>query len=281
MLTEAVDAGFFRMKLKPRMADSHKGDYGTVLIFAGSCGMAGAAVLCGRAALKSGAGLVRFLLPSFSDPLLAVLQVSVPEATCTDERPSFERVSSIAAGSGLGSDPIRAGILRDIISGFSGPLVLDADALNLIASGQIPKELLSSSKASFIMTPHIGEAKRLLSEDKPIQTKEERLSAAVRLCEKYDSVVVLKGHETIIAVPGGRLFVNTTGNPGMATGGSGDVLSGIIASFAAQGLSPADAACCGVFIHGLAGDKASEELSQSCVCAGDIISFLPAAFKSI
>lgn len=315
-----IDETLFKQYFPPRKADAHKGDFGKVLIFAGSTGMAGAAILAGSATVKSGSGLVRFLLPSYQDPIYPILQTSVPEATCiTPEKIGFyyyeeqsisglNEYDAIACGSGLGQDPARINLLRFMIENYSGKLVLDADALNALAYGKISLETMLKSPADIIITPHIGEARRLLAALKAtggalrIKTDEERLKAARLLAGSYQCTVLLKGPGTLIAVPGIKnagietrpsskktaaarlssevsLYKNTTGNPGMATGGSGDVLSGIIASFAGQGLSPEIAAACGAYLHGKAGDIAARELGEASLSAGDLITFLPKAFQ--
>lgn len=278
-----IDEAFFRTRFPKRARGAHKGDFGRVLIFAGSCGMAGAAVLCGRAAVRSGAGLVRFLLPSFADPIYPILQTCVPEATCvTPEALSDpDEYQAIAAGSGLGNDAARCGLLKRLLQDYSGKLVLDADALNMIARGEISEAEFSASPAKILLTPHIGEAKRLLHSSRKIQTEKERQSAVLTLSEKYHCTVLLKGAGTLIASPSGELYRNPTGGPGMAAGGSGDVLSGIIAAFAGQGLSLPEAAACGAFIHGRAGDLAADQLGEVCMSSSDIIAFLPEAWKTV
>lgn len=289
-----VDRSFFHRLFPKRKADAHKGDFGRILIFSGSCGMAGAAVLSGRAALRSGAGLTRFLLPSFEDPIYPVLQVSVPEATCVipGQIGNINEYQAVAAGSGLGSSSERCLILKQILRDYEGKLILDADALNMVARGEIAEEEIRQSPARILFTPHIGEAKRLLGRDCSIRTKEERIEAATELAEKYQSTILLKGPGTLILslsssgrTPAAKadienMYQNTTGGPGMATAGSGDVLSGIIAAFAGQGLSLPEAAACGAYIHGKAGDLAAEALGEVCMNASDLIRYLPAAWKA-
>lgn len=276
-----IDEFFFRARFPKRKADAHKGDFGRVLLFAGSEGMAGAAVLAGRAAVRSGAGLVRFLLPSFQDRIYPILQISVPEATCVTEAAleDINEYQAIAAGSGLGQDPVRRRLLFRIISEYKGKLILDADALNMISREEIPKELVLNSEADILFTPHIGEAQRLLGKKAPIRTEEERLKAARKIAETYRCGVLLKGPGTLIYFPSEETAKNTTGCPGMAAGGSGDVLSGIIAAFAGQGLSLPKAAACGAYIHGKAGELAAERLGEVCMSSTDIIRFLPEAWK--
>lgn len=306
---EYTDKYYISSLLYKRKPDAHKGDFGKVLICAGSPGMAGAAILCGRAALKSGAGLVQFLLPDLNSPLLPILQISVPEATCVPERslfvsekdhPSsseadaapgldFSGYTAISCGSGLGKSRGACRILCQLLNSYAGPLILDADALNLISESPELKEALLRSAAQIIITPHIGEARRLLHTDDRISTQDSRVEAACKLAQSYRCIAVLKGAGTLTArqepaspgesAPAFRVFQNTTGNPGMATAGSGDCLAGLITSLAAQGYSPMDAARIGVYIHGMAGDMAAQELSEMGVTASDIVHYIPQALK--
>ena len=280
---EIINDSFFQKQFPERKTDAHKGDFGKILIFAGSAGMAGAAVLAGKAAARSGAGLVRFLIPSFSDPVYPILQTAVPVATCiTPERISdLNDYDAVAAGCGLGDSAERMDLLRWIAEQYRGKLILDADALNAVSSGTISHVLLRRTSAQVIMTPHIGEARRLLGKDLPIKTEEERTEAVRTLAELYGSTVLLKGSGTLVCSPDMQIIKNVTGNPGMATGGSGDVLSGIIIAFAGQGLTPFNAAACGAYIHGLAGDMAAARLGEVCMNADDLITFLPDAWKQI
>lgn len=282
-----IDDNFVLNKLKRREADAHKGDFGKVLVFAGSVGMAGAAVLCGKSALKSGAGLVQFLLSSADDRIYTILQTAVCEATCvfadeddfdikTEEK--LNEYSAIAAGSGLGRDAERINLLKKIIRCYKGVLVLDADALNFISQDNETAKEVRKSEAQIIITPHVGEAKRLLGTCEGIKGLEARKRAVSELAEKYNCIAVLKGSGTLICKDN-VIYENTTGNPGMATGGSGDCLSGIIASFAAQGCGAFDSAAMGVFLHGKAGDLAAERLSEPALTAGDICESLPYAMK--
>lgn len=280
---DSLNEKFIRSKITRRRRDAHKGDFGKVLIYAGSLGMAGAAVLCGRAAVKSGAGLVRFLLPDLEGPLYQILQISVPEATCVkySENMDLSEYDAVAAGPGLGKSDDVLYILKDIICRFEGTLVLDADALNIIASSEEMAEAVHQCSARIIMTPHPGEAKRLLAnaENVPdLADPDGRLQALKILSEKYYSIIVLKGAETLVGTDE-SCFINTTGNPGMATGGSGDVLAGLIASLAGQGLKPLYAAAVGVFIHGTAGDLAAQKLGEMGMSASDIAAMLPEALK--
>lgn len=272
-----------------RDPEAHKGDFGRVLIFAGSPGMAGAAALCGKAALKSGAGLVRFLLPSLEDPIYPIVQVLVPEATCLGWEPGIDlsAYTVIAAGSGLGADKTRLDILSKIIETYEGILVLDADALNFIAANEHMTELVKNSKAQIILTPHAGEAKRLLGV-KPedlysVEHPLARTDVAESITRKYNCIVILKGNHSIVTQPLDDyvdMYENITGNPGMATAGSGDVLTGTIAGIAAQKYAPIDAARIGVYIQGLAGDLAAQDKGEMGVTAMDIAKNIPYALKA-
>ena len=259
-----------------RPDDAYKNMFGTVLIMAGSVGMAGAAVLCGRSALRTGSGLVRYCAPQ---EIRDILQISVPEATClprTAETISGE-YQAIAPGPGLGCDRGDAELLRQILTQYQGKLILDADALNDITRFELIRELRDAT-CEVVVTPHIGEARRLLETNELPDSNEE---TALAIWEKYHVVTVLKGHHTLIT-DGNRMMVNTdTGNPGMATGGSGDVLTGVIASLAGQGLSLMEAATLGVYAHGFAGDKAEEKYGRASMIAGDICDALPYVFKKI
>lgn len=275
-----ITEAFVRERFPERDRKAHKGDFGRILLFAGSPGMAGAAVLAGRAALRSGAGLVSFLLPDFSDPLFTILQTAVPEATCLTPEMAADggTFDAVCAGSGLGKSRERKEILAELLEDVTGRFVLDADALNLIAKDPCLAVRVRDSKADLVMTPHVGEAKRLLHDDAPICTPEERRLAVTQLAKTYGCSVLLKGADTLVCSPEMELLQNTTGNPGMAAGGSGDVLSGIIAAFCGQGLTAFEAAACGAYIHGRAGDAAAKELGEVCMNAGDLIAYLPRAW---
>ena len=296
-MTVYTDQEYIRRILYRRKTDAHKGDFGKILIFAGSAGMAGAAILCGRAALKSGVGLAQFLLPDFDSPLLPILQISVPEATCVSAENSktlsrLDSYTAIACGSGLGNSETSRRILTHILQNYAGTLLLDADALNMIAGSEELTRITKACKATVIITPHIGEARRLLHTDAPIADPESRRRAVCELARKYDCIAVLKGAGTLVArqtetpspdAPDNAsflIFQNTTGNPGMATAGSGDSLAGLITSLAAQGYAPVDAARTGVYIHGKAGDLAAVELGEMGMTASDIVNFIPYALKT-
>ena len=295
MNTCMITADLVQTKIRKRKREIHKGDCGRILLVAGSEGMMGAAVLTCRAALKSGAGLVQLAVPK---ELFPVAQIAVPEATCRTRSflpENLSRYDAVAVGPGLGTGSESVEAVRNILEFYQGPLVLDADALNIIANPENQLlALLRIRKGETVITPHIGEARRLLEAADPretdgdgakyfvrgIQSREERLAMAEALVRLTGAAVVLKGMGSLVAAEGEETYTNTTGNPGMATGGSGDVLTGIIAGLWGQNqpaedgtdrkLTAREAAYCGVFVHGLAGDLAAEELGEYGLTAGDI-----------
>ena len=285
-----IDSALVAEILRPRARDAHKGTYGTVLIAAGSLGMAGAAVLCARGALRSGAGLVRV---SLDETLFAILQTSVPEATCVGPALSPETLKTFraaAAGPGLGitgsartigSDgtDIAARILA-ILRHVPGTIVLDADALTCLASDSQLRDAVRAIGDRVILSPHPGEAGRLLGMS-AAEINRDRIAAARQMAEQSGAIIVLKGAGTVVTAPGRPFYVNTTGNPGMATGGSGDVLAGILAGFAAQGIPPFEAALAGVYIHGRAGDLAADALGEYGLIASDIAALAGRAIREI
>ncbi|MGI6735791.1 MAG: NAD(P)H-hydrate dehydratase [Anaerovoracaceae bacterium] len=262
-----------RLKRRP---DSYKNDYGRVLVMAGSVGMAGAAVLCSRAALRTGSGLVRCCVPA---EIRSILQVAVPEATCLPRsREALEApAEAIAAGPGLGDHREDAPLLQHLLQEYGGTLVLDADGLNDITRFGLAAAL-RQARPEVVLTPHPGEAARLLGRERI----DDRREAAAELAARTQATVVMKGHETLILAPGGQICCNReTGNPGMATGGSGDVLTGIIASLAGQGLPAYDAARAGVYLHGLAGDLCAAQTGEAGLIAGDLCPAVPQALRRL
>lgn len=272
-ITAEMVAGW--LPLRDRL--SQKGDHGRILIVAGSPGMMGAAVLCAKAALRSGAGLVTLCC----DPaMFPVIHCAVPEAMCRDremEDEELRRFDAIAIGPGMGAGADTARLLTRVLTACEGIVVADADALNAAAAFEIP---LRTEGRGLILTPHEGEAARLLQigRARVSANREEAVRSLSGLC---NGCCLLKGADTLIADFSGDVYVNTTGNPGMATAGSGDVLTGIIAAFAGQmrrrGEKPSSAAAAGAFIHGLAGDLAAAGTGQYSLTAGDIVSALPKA----
>ena len=268
-------------KLK-REKDASKFDNGRCLIAAGSFGMAGAAVMSGSAAVRTGAGLVTYYAKR---EIIPVLQISVPEAMAKpiDENIDYGKYDAIAMGPGLLCDE-GAYRVEEAIATYNGPLVLDAEALNTVRRRNLfgaLKERRSRGGAT-VITPHEGEAAGMLGTDRKNVGKGARGSAARALREKTGATVVMKGSGTLVAYSDtDRIMVNTTGGPGLATGGSGDVLTGIIAALLAQGIEPDEAAAAGVYIHGLAGDLASYENGEISVRAMDIVGKLPGVISGI
>lgn len=278
-ITGLTDRDFVHTVIRTRPREIHKGDCGKVLIIAGSREMAGAAVFASKAAIRCGSGLVKVCT---SRKIFPVIQISVPEATCiTWDRikNGLAQFDAVAIGPGMGVGRRTKKILEKLFREYDKTVVLDADGLNTVAAEPALQELLHSSSARVIMTPHIGEAKRLLAGSWP--EGGDRLSIASALRERYGCISIVKGAGTLVAVSDRDAYINTTGNPGMATAGSGDVLTGIITSLAGQGLSPGDAARAGVFIHGLSGDLAAAELGEYGLTAGDIAAYVPFALKEL
>jgi NAD(P)H-hydrate epimerase len=273
--------------LPPRPADSHKGMFGSVLVLAGSRGMAGAAALTGAAALRSGAGLVRVASPAEISATVAQFEPSYMTYPLPCDHagiidfpaagPAIEdlmgKATVLAAGPGLGQGGHLPMLVRWLLEMPTVPTVLDADALNALV-GQT--ELLRALRRPVVITPHPGEAARLLGKTTAdVQADRER--AAFELARHANLIVVLKGQGTIVT-DGLRIFVNTTGNPGMAKGGSGDVLTGVISALLAQGLEPFEAAQLGVYAHGVAGNIARDQNGVVGMVAGDIVDSLADAF---
>lgn len=260
--------------IRKRPQDIHKGQCGRVLIIAGSRAMTGAAVLCAKGAFRAGAGLVYVSIP---EEVFPVVQISVPEAICVLRSPEtdFGIYDAVAVGPGIGVDAENTQIIRKILKEYKKTVVIDADGLNTVAAADLFEDMRTSS-ADIVITPHMGEAARLL--DIMPAGREE---IAEKLSELTGATAVLKGAGTIVASAGEKSYTNTTGNPGMATAGSGDTLTGIIASLAAQGYSGFEAAACGVYIHGLAGDMAADAIGQWGITASDIAEYASRAIKDI
>jgi NAD(P)H-hydrate epimerase len=266
--------------LPHRRRHAHKGDFGHALIMAGSYGKAGAAILASRSCLRSGAGLVTTNIPSnCCNPV----QSAVPEAMVipgTDpdiitQVPDLSPFDAIAAGPGIGTDAKTTKCIEQLLKKTKNNLVLDADALNIISINKKMQKLIPEGT---IITPHPGEFDRLAGKS---ETGYERHLKAIAWAKKHKLVVVLKGAYTQIALPDGTSYFNNTGNNGMATAGSGDVLTGIIVALLAQGLTPEKAAIAGVYLHGLAGDFAQKNTGSDSLISGDLIQFLPLAFGAI
>ncbi len=266
--------------LKERKKFSHKGTYGHSLLIAGSLGKMGAAQLCTAACLRSGSGLVSVHSPKHGLP---ILQTNIPEAMVSVDQneehftivPELEPYTAIGVGPGLGRYNSSALALEDLIINASVPLVIDADAINLLAENQ---HILQRVPENSIYTPHVKEFERLVG---TCSTSFERLEKAKEFAEYYKVFMILKGAHTAVISPKGKIFFNSTGNAGMATAGSGDVLTGIITSLLAQGYSSFTASILGVYIHGYAGDMAAKELGEESLIASDIIKNLSTFFKKV
>jgi NAD(P)H-hydrate epimerase len=252
--------------LPQRPRGAHKGTFGTVLLVAGSEGMLGAAILAARGALRGGAGLVRAALPR---GLQSPFTVAAPAATTLPRtgaalRTALAAADAVVCGPGLGTRPATRSLVRALLREAKVPLVLDADALNVLAPLRAPLR----AQASVLLTPHPGEAARLLGTTAE-KVQEDRPAAAAELARRSAQIAVLKGAGTIVT-DGERRFVNRTGNPGMASGGTGDVLAGLLGALLAQGIAPFDAACLAVHAHGKAGDLVANRLSEAGLCAEDL-----------
>ncbi|MGI6203987.1 MAG: NAD(P)H-hydrate dehydratase [Anaerovoracaceae bacterium] len=241
-----------------------KWDLGSLLIVAGSYGMAGAAVLCGLGAVRTGAGLIRYSVPA---EIIPILQTAVPEVMCLerDITAADRSRDAVAFGPGLGDHESDAELLYAFLTQHKGRMVIDADGLNDISRYGL-QDALRDSEADIVVTPHMGEAARLLG----IARAEGREECASRIADRYGVTALVKGSRTAVCSPEGDITVNTTGNPGLATAGSGDVLTGIIGSFLAQGLRGPDAARLGAFVHGMAGDIAAAEFGQAGMSSKDL-----------
>jgi len=275
--------------LPPRPPDANKGTFGRVLIVSGSRGMSGAAVLCAGAALRGGAGLVRLAVPEDILPIVAAANpcyttAPLPQddngrlsAAALPQLLELVRDNSVAAlGAGLGQSDDIGALLVAVLEQTATPLVLDADALNVLASDLGP---LHQHTPTPILTPHPGEFARLLGTT-TAAVLADREALAVRFAATHQLVLLLKGHVTLVT-DGRRLYRNTTGNPGMATGGSGDVLTGLVAALLGQGLGPFEAAQLAAHVHGLAGDLARDDLGEISLTATDVLNYLPRAFRAV
>ncbi|MEK7792900.1 MAG: NAD(P)H-hydrate dehydratase [Candidatus Hydrogenedentota bacterium] len=289
-IVKIIDVLAVRPLLPPRPADAHKGTFGHVFIVAGSRGFSGAAKLAALAAGRSGVGLVTVGVPrSLGDivgaGLLEAMTFMLPatkEETLSREGldSALEFASTknaVALGPGLSQHSETAAFVREFAVGCPVPLLIDADGLNCLSGSM---GIVAARTADTVLTPHPGEMARLTG----LSTKEvqaDREGVAARFAASWGCVVVLKGAGTVVAVPNGEVFVNTTGNSGMATGGTGDVLTGLIGGLLAQGMTALDAALLGVYLHGFAGDLAAREMTQSGLIASDIVDHLGNAWRML
>ncbi len=285
-----TDRLLFNKAVFNRPDDSNKGTLGSLLCICGSYGMAGAAIMAGKAALRCGIGLLKIAVPKSIYPVCAtnILEsVYYPleetsNGVISSKNTDFllemcEKSSAVLIGCGLSVCDDTKNLVQSVITNCEKPLVIDADALNCICN---KPEILKNLKAPAIITPHPGEMARLLHST-PKTVNSNRENTAIDFAKKFGVVTVLKGAGTIIASPDGEVYINHTGNSGMATGGSGDVLSGIIGSLLAQGAAPINAAAAGVFLHGTIGDLAAEKLGKISMLPTDMIDMIPTAYLKL
>lgn len=288
--TEIITGDLVSKFIKPRHPNTHKGDYGKVLIIAGSSGMLGAAVLCSMAALKAGSGLAYLAVP---ESLIKIIETKLTEvikkplkdwnkgSLSKEALPQIlelaEDMDVLAMGPGLSADENITEIVAEVVRYSKVPLVIDADGINALSKDL---EILKEARVPIVLTPHPGEMSRLLKMDTR-QILKDPIQYAKSFSKEYNVIVVLKGSRTVIALPDGRIYININGNPGMATAGSGDVLTGIIASLIGQGLKPEEAAISGVYVHGFSGDLAKIEKGEYGIIASDILNMVPYAIKRL
>lgn len=285
-----TDRLLFNKAVFNRPDDSNKGTLGSLLCICGSYGMAGAAIMAGKAALRCGIGLLKIAVPKSIYPVCAtnILEsVYYPleetsNGVISSKNTDFllemcEKSSAVVIGCGLSVCDDTKNLVQSVITNCKKPLVIDADALNCICN---KPEFLKNLKVPAIITPHPGEMARLLHST-PKTVNSSRENTAIDFAKKFGVVTVLKGAGTIIASPDGEVYINHTGNSGMATGGSGDVLSGIIGSLLAQGAAPINAAAAGVFLHGTIGDLAAEKLGKISMLPTDMIDMIPTAYLKL
>lgn len=265
--------------LPRRRRDAHKGDFGRVYLLAGSVGFTGAPVLAASAAVRAGAGLVFLGVPEEIWPVIASRCLeAMPHPLPRGPEEIAARIAGCDAaliGPGLGREEGTERLVRTLTERLELPLVLDADGLNAFAGRP---RLLAARHGSLVITPHEGEFARLTGRALPV---EDRLGAALAFAEAHGCTVVLKGHRTVTAAPDGRAWVNTSGNPGMARGGSGDVLAGMITALIGQGFPVPESAAMAVWLHGRAGDLAAGQLGEYAMTPGDLLTFLPRAMREL
>lgn len=286
-----LDEEDIRKILGPREADAHKGTYGHTLIVAGSLGKSGAATLAGLGALRSGAGLVTLALPkslcrSAASSFIELMTYPLPETeegTISEKAVDYiieksNQVEAVVIGPGITTHPKTVNFLIEMLKKLSTPVLIDADGINDLAIHG--PDILKKIESPLILTPHPGEMARL-TKTSVGDIQKDRLNTAADFSKKYGVFLALKGARTVISDPKGNLYINPTGNPGMATAGSGDILSGIIAGFIAQGIEPLDALKAGVYLHGFAADIATISKGEAALITGDILDALPEAMKCI
>jgi len=277
-------------KFPKRTPESHKGDFGHILVIAGSFGYTGAAYLTAQSAMLSGSGLVTLAV---GRSLYGIMATKLTEVMV---RPFFEtkdcslsllaekdllnfseKCNSIAIGPGISQNKETQALVRNLVAKSNKPIILDADGINAFVGNL---DLLKKAKAPLVMTPHPGEMARLTATDVS-EVQNKRKDIALKFANEYNTVLILKGHKSIVANQFGEFYINETGNVGMATGGSGDVLTGIVASFVGQGLAPFEAAILGVHFHGMAGDLAAKEKGVLSLIATDLLKKMPRVLKTL
>ncbi|MFN2458654.1 MAG: NAD(P)H-hydrate dehydratase [Chitinophagaceae bacterium] len=276
---ELIDERIIKQIFKPRQRFTHKGNFGHAALITGSIGLMGAATLCAAACMRTGAGKLTCYVPQTG---YEIMQIAVPEAMAKIGGENFvsaidddlQKFDAVGIGPGLGLYDKHENFLQKLFSSYHKPFVIDADALNILSRHVY---LLKNISHESVITPHSVEFDRLFGKT---TNDFARIELAKHRSQEYNIYIILKGHHSVIAAPDGKCYINNTGNAGMATGGSGDVLTGIITSLLAQGYKPVDAAILGVYLHGLAGDYAAEKLSQEAMVAGDIVEYLPKAFQT-
>ena len=285
---ETIDHDYIKSKIRKRAPWAHKGDFGRGILISGSTGMSGAAVLASKGALRSGIGILNLVIP---ESLNTIVKSSIPEVITMpmgEIRNGVIGVNNIAKiidfteandvicfGPGCGVSSEMYELLKGLILGAGKPLVIDADGLNILSKNV---DLLLDKKGPVILTPHIGEMTRLTGLSKE-EILEHPINTARKYAQKWDTTIVLKSGRTVIATPDGKAYINLTGNPGMATAGSGDILAGIITSFIAQKYSLLDSLLLAVYIHGYSGDIASQKKSEYSMISGDIVEELSSVFR--
>ena len=286
--TFALEEDDVRRLFPPRPTEAHKGTYGHLLVIAGSAGKTGAAALAGRSALRSGVGLCTVATPASQQPIVAgfsmeLMTEPIPETSAqtlaVKAREHLVELAlardAVALGPGLSLDPESQALARALVAEVPRPMVVDADALSALA-GHL--DLLGEVPGPRVLTPHPGEMARMLGTS-IAQVQADRIEIVRRFCEQHRVHLVLKGARSVLGAPDGRVFVNPTGNPGMATGGSGDVLTGMIGAFLARRFDPLAALQAGCYLHGLAGDLAAADRGEEGLLAGDIVEAIPAAIN--
>ncbi|HHX51127.1 MAG TPA: NAD(P)H-hydrate dehydratase [Clostridia bacterium] len=285
-----ITAQWCSAHLPARNLTAHKGTFGHVLAVGGSEGLTGAISLAAAAALRSGAGLVTAAVPKSLHPIMEMKTTEIMTKPLPETEAGSiglegleailslgKKASCILLGPGMSEHPSTASLIRSLLPKLTQPLVLDADALNIVSE---TPEMLASLQAPLVLTPHPGEMGRLLGISSR-EVQQNRVQVVREASRQWGAVVVLKGARTLIGDPRGELLVNMTGNPGMATGGSGDVLAGMIAGLMGQGLDPLVAAGIGVYAHGAAGDRAASVKGLMSLCAGDLLDYLPPVFLDL